>query len=189
MKFAMFVLSSLLCFVVAHYLLEDAAAAYGSVLISYHFFLVFLVVEAQHEKALSMPIGSMILTHSAFLAFLIGFCYLRGYVPYFGLISLLVPALAPLETMWLFSRGRRRRTHAAAGRVDIPAATLEDSEAFREYMEQQDRPFRKAGRPISEEFDLWLADRAKKKAEAEASADASPAVSGDPADSGAAPPE
>ncbi len=183
MKYVVFVISSLIGFVIGHYLLEGAAAAYASILISYHLFLVYLIVSAEHEKGLSMPIGMAIPTHAAFLALLIGMAYTRTHVPFFGLIRLLIPALAPFETKWLFSGRTKTQTGKALVPDVIPEATLDDHEAFREHLAQQNRPFRKPGRSLNEEFELWLADRARKRAQASTAA----AVPGVSSGRGAAP--
>lgn len=170
MKYVVLVISSLIGFVIGHYLLQGAAASYASILISYHLFLVYLIVAAEHEKGLSMSIGMTIPTHAAFLALLIGTAYMREHVPFFGLIRLIIPALAPFETKWLFS-GRAKTESAKATVADaLPEATLDDHEAFREHLAQPDRPFRKLGRSLNEEFEFWLADRTRKKARALASA-------------------
>lgn len=47
--------------------------------------------------------------------------------------------------------------------VPVAEATLEDHEAFRQYMAQSYRPFHKSGLSVQEEFNLWLADRQQKK--------------------------
>lgn len=54
-----------------------------------------------------------------------------------------------------------------------------DQEAFREYLRQAHRQFRIPGIGVGEEFELWLADRAKKKAAAAAELAALQAASGD----------
>ena len=55
-----FIISSLIGFVVARYLFEGAWAAYAYILISYHLFLVWLVITAEHETGFSLPILSTI---------------------------------------------------------------------------------------------------------------------------------
>lgn len=50
MKIAAFVLSSVIGYLLGHYLLEGALAAYVSILISYHLYLVLLIVLAEHES-------------------------------------------------------------------------------------------------------------------------------------------
>jgi hypothetical protein len=170
MKVVALVISILIGYVIGHVLLQGAVAAYASILISYHVYLVFLIVMAERKSGLSLQVGPTILTHSAFLALLIGLPYIRAKVPFFGLISLLMPGLAPFEANWLFGGERESvATHpSAAPPVPVETATFEDHEAFREHLKQGDRPFRKPGRTVDEEFSFWMADRARKKAEAAA---------------------
>src|SRR5579862_281063 len=100
-KYAAFFVSSLIGYVIGHFLLDGAAAAYASVLISYHLYLVLLVIFALQEKGFAMPIGMTLVMHTAFVAFLVGFAYARTHIPFFGLLSLLIPAVAPFEANWL----------------------------------------------------------------------------------------
>jgi hypothetical protein len=106
------------------------------------------------------------------IALLTGIAYARTYIPFFGVIRLLVPALAPFEVKWLFVAKEISKLEGAEPAFfdERPNATAEDHEAFREYLKQQHRPFRKSGRSLDEEFVLWLADRARKQAEAGAKA-------------------
>ena len=53
---AAFIVSSLIGFVVARYLFEGAWAIFAYILISYHLFLVWLVITAEHETGFSLPI-------------------------------------------------------------------------------------------------------------------------------------
>ncbi len=167
MKVAALLVSILVGFVIGHYLLAGAAAAYASILISYHLYLVLLVAIAEHRKALSMSPIATIGTHLAFVAFLLGFAYARNHIPFFGLLSLFLPALAPFEANWLFSGESQKRPVPVEARpetpVEVPAPAGEDYEAFQNYLRQQHREFRKPGRTVAAEFDFWLADRAKKK--------------------------
>lgn len=184
MKVLGFILCSLVGFVIGHFLLEGAAAAYASVLISYHLYLVILLLVADQKKGMSLSLGMTVLMHGAFLVVLVGLPYLRDRVPFFTLISMLVPALAPFEVKWLFSKDEEKKDPFDAP-SEMPTATIEDHEAFREYLRQGIRPFRKSGLSIDKEFNLWLADRAKKKAEADAAAaSAASANSENPAPTG-----
>jgi hypothetical protein len=169
MKLIGFLISSLLGFAIGHYLLQGAAAAYASVLISFHVYLAFLLLIEDEKFGLSMPLGQTILSHGAILAFLTGLAYARYYIPFFGLISLLVPALAPFEVKWLFNAKDRVTVDGARpASIETPTATMEDHDAFRAYLRQEHRPFRKTGRSVDEEFSHWMADRARKQAEAAA---------------------
>ena len=164
MKLVAFLISSLIGFVIGHYLLPGAAGAYASILISYHVYLAFLVVTGNHQKGISMPIGLTILMHLAFLAILIGIPYLRQQIPFFGFMRLFVPALAPFEAMWLFSgNGGKPAPRAAAPAPPLATEpTINDHEAFRRYLMQGDREFRKLGLSIDDEFKLWFAKRSSR---------------------------
>lgn len=164
MKFLGYVVASLIGFVIGHYLLHGAAAAFTSILVSYHLYLFFLVLGARHEKGISLPIAQTIFTHLAFLLVVIGIPYMRAQIPLFGLIALLVPGLAPFETKWLFSgQGSKSADGDEAKPVDIGFATAIDHEEFRLYLRGGNRRFRKPGATVDEEFKAWLADRAKKR--------------------------
>ncbi len=180
-----YLISSLIGFAIGHYFLEGAVAAYASILISYHLFLIYLIVSAEHEKGLSLPIFSTILTHLAFLALVVGIAWGRAHIPFFGVIRWLIPALAPFETKWLFSgKGKAVQTVQETPH-DMATATIEEHEAFREHLHQKERPFRKPGLSLDEEFKLWMADRVKKRAEAEALAAAASAAPGASGNGGA----
>jgi len=161
-----YVVASAIGYVLGHYLLDGPAAAYASILVSYHLFLGFLVVTADHKQGFSMPIGQTIMTHSAFLALLIGLPYMRAHIPFFSLIAMLVPGLAPFETKWLFSGdGKVTNDNEESEETPMHDASPEDHEAFRQYLMQKERPFRKPGFSLNQEFNLWIKDRAHKKAQ------------------------
>ena len=178
MKIVAFVFSSIIGYLLGHYLLEGALAAYASILISYHIYLVLLIVLAEHEHALSMPIGMTILTHAAFVAFLLGFAYMRYHIPFFGLLRLLIPGLAPFEVKWLFSGDGKKKSAVVVVPVEVPEPTAVDYTEFQEYLKLKHRPFSRPGRMVDDEFKFWLADRAQKKAQAARAALAPAAVSG-----------
>lgn len=190
MKILAYAVSAIIGFLIGHYLFEGAPAAYATLLISYHLFLAYLVVTAAHEKGLSMPIGVTIVYHLAFLGLLLGIAYGRAYIPFFFVVRWLIPALAPFETHWLFAGKEKPRAAKEEAALPAAEATIEDHEAFREYLTGKDRLFRKPGISVNQEFNLWLADRRKKAAEAEAlaaaAAAAAAAQAADSAGSGAA---
>jgi len=162
-----YVISAAIGYALGHYLLDGAAAAYASILVSYHLFLGFLVFAADQKKGFSMPIVQTIATHLAVLGLLVGLSYMRAHVPFFGFISLLVPGLAPFETKWLFSGdGRITNDHAADDETPMQNASPDEHEAFREYLIQKERPFRKPGMSLNQEFNLWIKARAEKNAQA-----------------------
>ena len=132
MKLFAYIVSALIGFAIGHYVLEGAAAAFGSVLISYHLYLLLLVLIAKHEKGFSLPIGQTILTHLAFLVVVAGLPYLRTQIPFFSVVSLLIPGLAPFETTWLFGgQGKSAKTAEKAMRKLIDDAESDVTSALK----------------------------------------------------------
>lgn len=171
MKIFAYIISSLIGFAIGHYLLQGAAAAFASILISYHLYLVFLVISAQHEKGLSLPIGQTILTHLAFLVVVVGLPFLREQIPFFYVVKWLIPGLAPFETQWLFGgKGPTIKTVHDEKPIAPAEATAADHQDFVAYLRQAHRPFKKPGMTVDDEFKAWFADRAKKRAAAGAMA-------------------
>lgn len=179
MKQFAFVVCSLIGYLLAHYLPAGAWSAYAPILISYHLYLAFLVLTAEHNAGFSMPVFSTILTHSAFLALLIGLAVGRNYVPFFGLIRIFIPALAPFESMWLFSGGMPQKevpqkTAAVPAPVStnqIPVSappeaeyTADEHTAWMRYLATPRRAFRKPGLSVADEFKQWQAARAQYRA-------------------------
>jgi hypothetical protein len=164
------ILCTLFGFAVGYGLLDGSAAIYTSMLVSYHLFLVYLIVTADHEKGMSMPIEWTLVTHMACLAVLLGMAYGREHIPFFGMLKYLVPALAPFEAEWLFSGRRKKMEGEIAGQaqVPMPEGTADDYSEFLAYLAQEKRPFSKPGRSVREEHVLWMADRVRKEAAAAA---------------------
>lgn len=166
-KIFAYIVSALIGFAIGHYLLSGAAAAFASILISYHLYLGFLILSAQHEKGFSLPVGQTILTHMAFLVVVIGLPYLREQIPFFYVLKWLVPALAPFETQWLFSgQGKTARKVVEQKPVNVAEATAADHQAFLTYLRGGHRAFRKPGASVDDEFKAWLTDRVRKRAAA-----------------------
>jgi hypothetical protein len=170
-KAAAGIIITLFGYVIANYVLDGAWAVYVSMLLSYHLFLVYLVVTANHEKGMSLPIGSTIRTHLACLIVFIGMALGREHIPLFGLLRYLVPVLAPFEAEWLFSGGRKQEgEEAPAPQIPMPECTADDYDEFLKYLSQKNRAFGRPGRSVREEHVLWMADRVKKEAAAAAAA-------------------
>lgn len=169
MKYGVGMLCAVVGALIGHYFFEGAAAAYASLLISYHFFLAFLVFTSEKEKGLSMPLWITVLTHTAVLGLLVSLAYGRAHIPFFSFISWCIPALVPFEVNWLFS-GKGKIVAKSEPQQAVSDASPEEQEAFREYLMQKDRAFRKPGISISDELSLWLADRRQSDAAAGAGA-------------------
>lgn len=157
-------------------------SAYVPLLVSYHLFLAYLAFAENQKTGLSMPIGQTLITHSAFLALLISLAVGRHYVPFFGLIRIFIPALAPFEANWLFSGNHAQKPKQQASPFFAPApepepalatasasggsgndTSMEDYDAFLIYLRAARRPFRKPGLTLQDEYKLWHADRLKQR--------------------------
>ncbi|HEY6844595.1 MAG TPA: hypothetical protein VI320_00120 [Terracidiphilus sp.] len=210
MKQAGFLICSGIGYLIGHYMGNGALAAYLSILVSYHLYLGFLVIMAEKETGFSVPIVQTVVTHAACLAVVVGIAMGRHTIPFFAVIRLLVPAIAPFEVTWLFSGGRKKavttedlltrilpavglvstgpaaaRPAAEAENGGTPAAhgsepaaatpitfgsatsslfgtsTGEQYEEFLKLLHEGKRPFRKPGQAIRDEYEVWLAHRAK----------------------------
>jgi hypothetical protein len=107
MKSVAFLVCSGIGYLIGHYFGDGALATYASVLISYHLYLGFLVVTAEKESGLSLPIGPTILTHAACLALVVALAIGRHQIPFFAVVRLFIPGIAPFEANWLFSGGKK----------------------------------------------------------------------------------
>jgi hypothetical protein len=102
MRLIVFLICSGIGYVLGHYLPEPWAS-YVSILVSYHLFLAWLVVTAEHEGGLSLPLLPAVLTHAACLALLVGLAMARRQAPILGLAGIFVPRAIG------FSAGEGRR--------------------------------------------------------------------------------
>ncbi len=162
MRYAAFLIFTLVGYIIGHYLLTGLPAIFASLLISYHLFLIFLIIIRERETGLSLPIGMSIVTHAAFLAILVGLGVGRHYIPFFGIIRYLTPSLAPFEADWLFSGGAKKKLRAGKP-VPVFAGSAQDYEEFLQYLGQKHRRFSKPGRSVQEEQVFWMADRSRRQ--------------------------
>ncbi|MGB0065369.1 MAG: hypothetical protein WBP85_13055, partial [Terracidiphilus sp.] len=156
---------------IGHYMFEGSVAAYASVLISYHLYFFFLLATAKEEETRSLPVARALLYHVLFLGLQVGLTYARWHIPFFYIVRLLIPGLALLEVRWLLSQDHQHaRSVKQTVQEPLPLPVVaeeptgDDQEAFREYLMQPNRIFRKPGISVPEEFNLWFADRQRRKA-------------------------
>ena len=161
MKIVAYVLSTALGYWLAQALPDGPLAAYVPMLISYHLFLIFLVFATQKKSGLSLPILHAFVTHLAFLAVLIGCAYAREHIPFFSLVRMFIPSLAPFETKWLFEGKDGKPAADPDAKPVVSSATAEEYEEFRNYLSRGERRFRAVGVSVAEEFEQWRAARAK----------------------------
>jgi hypothetical protein len=145
-------------YVISRFIPDGPLAVYFPLLISYHLLLGILIVTAMQEKGhtLNLPKGALI--HAAFFVLLLVAVTAGGMVPYFEYLRFLLPALALLESTVMFNG---KKVQASEGSDAASNSTAEDYEEFIHYMRSGNRPFAKAGCSVRDEFNSWLAYRAK----------------------------
>jgi hypothetical protein len=166
MQLVVFILCSAAGYGVGQFLPEGAWAAFGSILVSYHLFLGWLVLTAKHEKGFSLPIFSAIMTHTACLAVVVCIGMGRHYVPFFGIVRYFIPAIAPFETKWLFSGGGSKKQPEpmyVPSHAPVVRETAEDYEEWLRYLNTRNPHSVKVGMSIQEEYKQFIAKRAKNR--------------------------
>jgi len=165
MQIVVFVLCSAAGYAVGQFLPQGAWAVFGSIMGSYHLFLGWLVLTAKHEKGLSLPIFSTIITHTACMAVVVCLGMGRGSIPFFGIIRYFIPAIAPFETKWLFSGGSKKQPEPVHVPSHAPAVreTAEDYEEWLNYLKTRNPHSVKVGMSIQEEYRQFMAMRAKNR--------------------------
>lgn len=169
----------LVCAVVGYFvgsLLPDGAwSVYTSILVFYHLFLAWLVIDSGRDRGFSLPLGSTIATHLACLAIVIAYAAAHGVIPLFGLLRYSVAALALFERNWLFSDGKENAPVEKEMVVPISSeavssieeASAEDYDAWMQHLAQRNSLTRKPGVTIQQEYEQWMMARAKNRAKSE----------------------
>jgi hypothetical protein len=164
-------------------------AIVASILFSFHLFLGWLVVNADHETGFSLPIAMTIFTHLCCLVIVI-LCSvivlaLSGagrFVPIYiylflrpvrYILGLCIPALAIFERFWLFSGGGKKKVvvltaeavaAAAETAAVTDAVTVDDYQEWLGFVARQPKPFPKPGSTLKIEYERWLVARTRSRA-------------------------
>ena len=175
MKLVVFLVCSALGFLAGQCVPAGAWSSFVSILVSYHLFLAWLVISAEHKTGLSLPIGSTILTHLACVSLVVVLGMGRNVIPFFGLIRIFIPALAPFECTWLFSANTAKLAEEKKKEIPVSAeekaaiasaiatATGDDQEAWLHYLAHRDPRLQKRGLSVKEEYEQWLVARVKSR--------------------------
>ncbi len=162
MPFVLYVLCAGAGYLAGNYLPVSEATPYIPVVVSYHLFVLCLILHAgvtgQQKIGLSTSLPMAFLGHLCFVGAMIGMVLGRAQVPMFGLLQYVVPGLAPFEVKWLFERAKG--PHVIVEPEIMPRGTHDDYAEFTEYL-KGDRKFLRAGSSVKQEFAIWLADRNK----------------------------
>lgn len=147
------------------------------ILVAYHIVLAWLVINAKHETGLSLSIPETIFSHLACLVVVLFFGAIVRHVPILRLLRYAIPALAPFERDWLFkargqnnankrvppSKAEAAKKAAAVANAVAAAATVDDYQEWLKYLAQPNRPPRKPGTSVQDEYKQWLLARAKSR--------------------------
>lgn len=167
--FAAFAISALAGYAAGSLFPASEWAAYVSILVSYHLFLGWLVLN-QSGAGLSMPIWLAAPTHAACMVVALGPVGFAQHASLgFGLFRYGIAALAFFEAGWLFSREDKKPLLSEIGEVPEPStlrSTAEDEIAWIEYLSTRRPGQVRAGTSIREEREIWLRARMKKRMEA-----------------------
>jgi hypothetical protein len=171
MKYIALIVAMLSGWVIIHFLLDGAVGAWVSVLFAYHFILVFLIAYMDWSGGFKLPARQAVMVHTAVFIGLLFLCAAHALIPAFGIITALVPGLAFLEVDWIFGKQEK---HLEGETVPVApySASQEDYSAFLHYLKQPGRQFAKVGRPVQEEYGIWLAERIRLRSANQAAAGA-----------------
>jgi hypothetical protein len=159
-----FMFAGLLGFLAGTLVPAGSWAVYTSILVSYHLFLGWLVLTADHNTGFSLPIASTTATHLACLTLILALGTAHHFVPFFGIFRYGIAALAIFERGWLFS-GNNNQTR----QQDVPSSTPlinstgDDYEEWLRHIAQQKPASRQLGRSLKAEYEQWLLNRAQNR--------------------------
>jgi hypothetical protein len=156
---------------------SSAFATYVYIIGGYHVVLMFAIVFKNKQRGFSMSLGSTLITHLAFLTIVVGLAVAREYIPFFSLIRFFIPGIAPFEANWLFGGGKKQAgsmlgTEPIEGTPAAEAASTANAEDYEEFLKLlylNQRPHRRPGSSLKEEFERWRAARAKEQGRGRAS--------------------
>jgi hypothetical protein len=157
---------------VAGTLVSDVSLAiFVSILVSYHFLLVWLLVTHSSKLGLSMPLWATALTHAACMVMAVTPATMIGRS---GIVHLVfrygVVGLALFERSWLFSPepslSRAAEESAAAPEAPLVRHTPEDELAWLEHLKTRRPGMTKPGVTIRQEHQAWLLARQQQRMKA-----------------------
>jgi len=140
---------------------DGAWATYTSILVAYHAFLFWLVITAEHESGVSLPIASAILTHLACMVIVLPLGLGHRVIPFFGILQYGIASLAIFECRWLFSGkgGSTAKPQEAPTSATIVTSTADDYQEWLRYLAQQKPGSRKIGGSLKADYEQWLLAR------------------------------
>jgi hypothetical protein len=168
--FFAFLICGVLGYAVAGLLPAGPWSVFVSMLVFYHLFIAWLLINASRKAHLALPMTMAVVTHLACLVVVVLYGMGASVIPYFWLLRYVIVVLALFERNWLFGGGAKEIAAvpvvapASADAADaIAEATADDQEAWLQYLAQPNRPPRKPGTTVQNEYEQWLRARIKKR--------------------------
>jgi hypothetical protein len=161
--FVAFVAASLLGYFAGTLASDSTWAIYISILVSYHLFLLWLVLSGEQRAGVALTPFSTLITHLACMI-LIAPVVLTRNLAVFGVFRFGIAGFAVFERAWLFSasHAQPRREKVSTSPI-VMNATGEDFEAWCQHLAQRKATQRKAGMSVREEYERWLHARARSR--------------------------
>lgn len=170
-----FVFSILIGYFLSTFLPAGPWVSYTFVLVSYHLFLAWLIVDSSRASGLAMAVIPSILSHLSCVALIAVVSLGVGFIPFFPLFQITIRIaaivfIARYEQGWLFHGGKTKaQVKVADKKADTVAAaiaasaTVDDYEEWLHYLAQPNRPPRKPGTSVQDEYKQWLLARARSR--------------------------
>jgi hypothetical protein len=165
--FAAFLVSAGVGYAVGTMIKDLEWSVYASILVSYHLFLAWLVMNSSGKARLAMSLPVTVLTHAACMIVALGPAVISSRTsPVFSLFRYSIAAMALFERGWLFTAEQNNPTVEEADAA-VPALSIkpstEDELAWHEYLSKRRPGMTKPGVTIRQEHEAWLRARADQR--------------------------
>jgi len=166
-----FAISNLLALMLTLFLPQGAWSVYVSILVSYHLFLAWLVLFADHEAGFSLPVVQTIMTHAACIALVVTIGLGRHHIPYFGVLRYGIISIAVFERGWLLGGEKKKEpkpeaiAEAATHHATVANSNADDYQEWLNYLATRPAIANRPGSSFKAEYAKWLANRAQSRAE------------------------
>ncbi|MGA2849399.1 MAG: hypothetical protein ABSE46_10410 [Terracidiphilus sp.] len=167
-----FMFSALVAYLVASFLPEGPWVSYVFILIFYHLFLAWVVVDPDRKKLQTVSIVPTVVMHLTALALIVGFIMTRSSVPFFVILRFSIVGLAIAERRMLSTWTEEKKevqVDAKAAAVSAAAAEVVDSltgeeyEEWVSYLSKRNPLSVKAGTTVKQEYEQWLLARVRNR--------------------------
>lgn len=161
--FVAFVFASLLGLLAGAFAPDTSWAVYIPVLVSYHLFLLWLVLSGEHKAGISLTPISTLVTHVACLILILPIGMTRN-LPYFSIFRFGIAGFAVFERGWLFSSSHvQPKAQLERPSPVVLNATGEDFEAWTQHLATRKATNRTAGMSVKAEFEQFLHARQRNR--------------------------